>query len=457
MPRRLLCLLALVLASTPACKARKSRAPDAGTAQATAMGSWDAWLDLSPLLEVARSHAPEQTVEALERTQKLLKDGKAKSADQVLSLLADSDGRHWIAVARADVAAIYFTTCIRGLYWRLEDLTQKSPPQRRSDYSEATRLVPGDVDVEAMLTNLDAAVSAKDPALVVQARIARARVTAFSSRCPANPEVQQRAEGFLKDDLATLAAENHLTPDLAFLWAGVQMAEYSGAAAKPFLLLAKEGGYTDPAVLYMLGVIALEQRDLGRADAHAVESAALYAKLGDKEQQAQSLFLRGEVARVRKDPKAARAHYEAAQKLAPGHAASVLGVTRLVLTSEGPSRAVGQLQKQLPQLLFTGPLTGDKVLAAADNLEALAQLASESELAAVLRDALLAEVDLEQDPVRRGLRYFMAATIDARLGEYSNARAHAVLARDEFKTADIPLPIDVDAFLARIDAVSAGN
>ena len=42
--------------------------------------------------------------------------------------------------------------------------------------------------------------------------------------------------------------------------------------------------------------------------------------------------------------------------------------------------------------------------------------------------------------------------------EFSRSNfSHAVLARDEFKTADIPLPIDVDAFLARIDAVSAGN
>ncbi len=458
---RLASLLVACLLVVPGvgCKRKPGTSPAAaGAAQdSAAMGTWDAWLDLAPLLEVARSHAPAPTVAALEKSSKLLRAGKAKSADRELALLADSDGRHWVSIARADLAALYFTRCIRGVVWRLEDIDPKSTPTRQSDFNEATRIEPGDVSVEAMLTDLDAAIANQLPALQVQGRIARARVTAYSARCAANNDVQELSEGILKADLATLAAEGHLTPDLAFLWAGVQMAEYSGAAAKPFLLLAKEGGYTDPAVLYMLGVIALEQRDLDRADAHAVESAALYAKLGDKEQQAQSLFLRGEVARVRKDPKAARAHYEAAQKLAPGHAASVLGVTRMVLTSEGPSRAVGQLQKQLPQLLFTGPLTGDKVLAAADNLEALAQLASESELAVVLRDALLAEVDLEPDPVRRGLRYFMAATIDARLGEYSNARAHAVLARDEFKTADIPLPIDVDAFLARIDAVSAGN
>ncbi|MBK7827276.1 hypothetical protein [Nannocystis sp.] len=452
-------LLACLLVPGVACKRKQSATPSpAGAAQeSAAMGTWDAWLDLAPLLEVARTHAPATTIAALERSTKLLRTGKARSADRELALLADSDGRHWISVARADLAALYFTRCIRGVVWRLEDLGPKSTPTRRSDFSEETRIEAGDISVEAMLINLDAALAIQQPTLQIQARIARARVTAYSARCAANDDVQELSEGILKADLATLAAEGHLTPDLAFLWAGVQMAEYSGAAAKPFLLLAKEGGYTDPSVVYMLGVIALEQRELDRADAHAVEAAALYAKLGDREQQAQSLFLRGEVARVRKDPKAARAHYEAAQKLAPGHAASLLGVTRLVLASEGPGRAISHLQQMLPQLLLTGPLTGDKVQTAAANLEGVALLATESELASVLQGALLAEVDLEPDPVRRGLRYFMAATLDARLGEYAHAHAHAVLARDEFTASGAPPPIDVDAFIARIEAVSAGN
>ena len=439
-------LLACLLVPGVACKRKPGATPSpAGAAQeSAAMGTWDAWLDLAPLLEVARTHAPATTIAALEKSTKLLRTGKARSADRELALLADSDGRHWISVARADLAALYFTRCIRGVVWRLEDLGPKSNPTRRSDFSEETRIEPGDISVEAMLINLDAALAIQQPALQVQARIARARVTAYSARCAANDDVQELSEGILKSDLA-------------FLWAGVQMAEYSGAAAKPFLLLAKEGGYTDPAVVYMLGVIALEQRELDRADAHAIESAALYAKLGDRDQQAQSLFLRGEVARVRKDPKAARTHYEAAQKLAPAHAASLLGVTRLVLASEGPGGAVSHLQRMLPRLLLTGPLTGDKVQTAAGNLEAVALLATESELASVLQGALLAEVDLEPDPVRHGLRYFMAATLDAGLGEYTHARAHAVLARDEFTASGGPPPVDVDAFIARIEAVSAGN
>lgn len=455
---RALAVLALVLALNPACKGRKSRAPEAGAGQAaTAMGSWDAWLDLSPLVDVARSHAPPTTVRALEKASKLLQAGKARSADLVLAPLADSEGRHWVAVARADLAALYFTTCIRGLAWRLEDLTAKSPPMRRSDFSEATKLGPGDVSVEAMLTDLDAAVTAKDAALVVQARIARARVTAFSARCPATPDVQQLSEGILKNDLATLAAENHLTPDLAFLWAGVQMSEFSGAAARPFLLMARDGGYTDPSVIYMLGVIALEQRDLQRADTYATEALAQYAKIGDKDQQAQSLFLRGEVARARNDAPTARKHYESAQKLVPGHPAAILGVTRIVLTADGPSRAVAYLQGILPQLALTGKLTADKVPVAADNLEALAMFVQDNDLVTVTRDALLAEVDLEPDVTRRGLRYFFAATLDARLGEFAHARAHAALARDEFAASDLPPPVDIAQFIERVDSVSGGR
>ena len=45
------------------------------------------------------------------------------------------------------------------------------------------------------------------------------------------------------------------------------MNEYSGAAARPFLLQAQEGGYRDPSVSYLLAVIALEQGDHDRADA----------------------------------------------------------------------------------------------------------------------------------------------------------------------------------------------
>lgn len=448
---RLAVLLACVLSFGTACKGKPSTSPEADSARA--MGSWDEWLTLEPLLAVARTSAPKPTVEALEKASKLLDEGKAKSADLLLSKLAGSEGRHWISVARADLAALYFTVCIRGVAWRLVDLDPKTPLSRRSDYSEDTKLVAGDIAVEAMLTNLDAAVGVKDPTLATQARIARARATAYVSRCPANKDVRDMAEGILKTDLATLAAENHLTPDLAYLWAGVQMGEYSGAAARPFLLQAREGGYRDPAIVTMLAMIALEQRELDPADAYAKEAEAEYKKLGDRTQQAQAVFLRGEVARSRGDAKAALAHYQAAQKLDPSHTPSLLGLVRLALESGGASPAIRTFQAALPTLMPEGPLTGDRMLLAVDNLEALVTVPLEGELLGVCRDALVADVESEKDPARRGLRYFFAATLDARLGEYDHARAHAVLARDEFEAGGVESPIDIAGFIERLDHV----
>lgn len=417
------------------------------------MGSWQEWLTLTPLVDAARGHAGPATVAALEQASKLLRDRKARSADEVLAPLADSDGRHWIAVARADLAALYFTVCIRGVAWRLVDLDPKAPPTRKSDYSEDTKLGPGDIAVEAMLTNLDAAVDAKVPILQTHARIARARATAYVARCPANKEVADIAQGLLKSDLATLAAENHLTPDLAFLWAGVQMSEYSGAAAKPFLLLAREGGYDEPTIASMLAVIALEQREFAVADKHAAEAEAVYKKLGDVPQQAQAVFLRGEVARGKGDLKAARGFYEAARKLDPAHLPALFGLTRMVRAADGENAAIALLQSVFPTILLEGPLVGEPLEVALDNLEAYVTLPQENDLITICRDALLTDVEAEKDAVRRALRYFFAATLDARLAEYDHARSHAILARDEFEAAQVAPPIDIDGFIERLDRV----
>ncbi len=417
------------------------------------MGSWDAWLALTPLVDVARTSAPKPVAAAIERASELLKEGKALSADAALAELADSEGRHWISTARADLAALHFSVCIRGVAWRLVDADPADPPRRRTDFSEETGLGKGDVSVEALLSNLDAAVAVKDPTLALQARIARARATSFVARCPANKEVAEMAGGILKNDLATLAAENHLTPDLAFLWASVQMSEFSGSAAKPFLLSAREGGYVDPAIPMMLAAIAFEQRELDRADGYAVEAVGEYKKLGDPRQEAQAHFIRGEVARVRGDRKTARLRYDEALKVAPAHVPAILGIARLVLDAEGASAAIRSLQAAFPALIFKEPLVAAKLEEALDNLEAFVSLSQESDLITASRDALLADVEAEPDLMRRGLRYFFAATLDARLGEYDHARAHAVLARDEFAAKDLPPPIDINAFLDRMERV----
>lgn len=446
--------LALALAIGPT--ACKRSVPPAGSAEASAiaMGSWSQWQDLEPLVNVARDHADERTVAVLEEVSALLREGKAASADRRLAAAADGAGRHWVAVARGDVASLWFTVCIRGVAWRLADGQQGQPTAREVDFSEERRIKPDDISVEATLTNLDAAVTTDVDALQVQARIARARVAAYAQRCPPNDDVAALAQRILENDLATLAAEGHLTPDLAYLWAGVQMTRFSGAAARPFLLQAREGGFDHPAVTYMLAVIALEGGDLERADQLAGEAAAAYAELGDAEQEAQAWFIRGEVARQREDPAAARTSFETALERMPTHVPAVLAIAGLVHQDKGESAAVEQVHHSLSALLLPGDLDPQGARDAAGNVEALVIVADTPFLAQLCRDALLLDIDDEPDPLRRGIRYFYAATLDVRLREYELAIGHGVLAKDEFEQSDVPPPLDVQRFLDRLQESS---
>lgn len=432
------------------CRSTEPPAGAGGSASATAMGSWPQWQDLGPLVEVAESHADEVTTTALQEASALLREHKAASADQRLAAAADTAGRDWIAVARGDLAALHFTVCIRGVAWRLEDGGQGGPTEREVDFSEDRRIKPNDVSVEALLTNLDTATQSPIEALAVQARIARARVAAFAQRCPPNDDVAQLAQRIVEGDLATLAAEGHLTPDLAYLWAGVQMSRFSGSAARPFLLQARDGGFDHPAVTYMLAVIALENSDLDRADTLAAEAVNIYAELGDDAQQAQGLFIRGEVARQRDDNQAARTHFEAALARMPNHIPALLAIAGIEHERDGEDAAVEVIAAALPQLLHEGPLDRDTAQEAAGNIEALVIVADSPFLSQLCRDALLLDIDEEPDALRRGIRYFYVATLEVRLREYEIARGHAVLALDEMEQSDVPSPIDVQKFLDRM-------
>jgi hypothetical protein len=442
-----LVLLALVAAAPIGCRGRVP----AGSADsnATAMGSWNEWRDLSPLVEIAKTHAPEAAAAAIDRASALLRENKAASADRALAAVSGSAGHHWIAVARADVVALHFSLCIRGVALRIEDGATPSPTDRKADFSEQTRVEPGDVSVEATLVNLDAAVASGEPALATQARIARARVAAFAQQCAANQNVGEMAQSVVESDLATLAAEGHLTPDLAYLWAGVQMTRFSGSAARPFLLQAREGGFDHPAVTFMLAAIALEQGELDEADEQAKAAAAVYADTGDREHQAEVRFLQGEIARARKQPKAARTHYEAALAIDAKHSASILARAELDIATDNETAIIG-LQRGIKSLLLDGKLDEASARVAATNLEQLLVLAIEPHQIQLVRDALLQRIDDEGDAMRRGLRYFFAAMLDVRLREYQVAHGHGVLAKEEFAESGVKPPIDIEAFLGRL-------
>ncbi len=443
-------ILLLVLCSSlslPGCK--RSIAP--GNRQdAVAMGDWYSWRDLTPLLEVAEAHAPEPAVRALKEASKLVRDGKAASADRRLAEASSGAGRQWISVARADLAALHFSMCIRGVAWRLVDGEEPNATDREMDFSEDTKVEPGDVSVLALLTNLDEPLGSEDEALSVQARIARARVAAFSQRCPANDDVAEMSASTLESDLATLAAEGHLTPDLAYLWAGVQMNRFSGTAARPFLLQARDGGFDHPAVTFMLAVIALEEEKLDEADALATEAIERYATLEDPQNVGEAWFVRGEVARARKDNKVAKAHYAKALTANPLHAPSILATATLIAEASTPDDAVDYVASRMGPFMLEGPLDGEGVRQVGMNLETIVFMATEPLAAQISRDAMLASIDREPDPMRRGLRYFFAATLDARLGEYEAAHGHGVLAKEEFAESGAPPPVDIEQFLQRV-------
>lgn len=451
-------LVALVLASTGMAVGSACVRTGAGRAPEVPMGSWPAWQDLTPLLDVAESHVEPAVLALMQEAQGLLREGKAKSADTVLAKAASSSGRHWIAVARANVAAMNFTTCIRGVAWRLPD----DPGQhaREVDYDPETKIGPGDLSVEALLTNLDDAVEVgKGAALGTQAMIARVRVTGFVASCPANPEVEKRAMAVMNSDLATLAAENHLTPDLAYMWAGIQIQTYSGAAARPFLLQALEGGFDDPSVTYMLAAIAFEQSELAEAETLAADAAARYEELGDPGQRAQVAFLRGEIGLAADDFDRAQTHYEEALAQLPNHTGAMLGLAEVERERSGVLAAGERLHALIVGMML-GEQQLDLDLAAEviDNLESLVIIANadELELAQITRDALLLEIDQEPDPYRRGLRYFYAAALEVRLGEYELARGHATTAELEFDDSPLPVAAKADprAFLDRLAEAS---
>ena len=420
------------------------------------MGSWPAWQDLTPLLEIAKAHVDASTYAAMEQASALLREGKARSADEALAAAAASGGRHWIAVARADLASMHFTTCIRGVAWRLPD--EPGPHERTRDYDPASKVGPGDLSVEALLTNLDAALEAgkNSPSLATQARIARVRVTGFAVSCPANPEVESRASAIMNSDLATLAAEAHLTPDLAYMWAGVQLQSYSGAAARPFLLDALEGGFDDPSVTYMLAAIAFEQGELDNAETLAAEAAARYVEVGDPTQQAQIAALRGEIALVSERFADAEAQFASALELLPNHTGAMLGLAEVERDREGPLMAAERLTPLIRQLTRgDAELDERTAMSVIDDLESLVILANadELEIAQITRDALLFEIDLEPDPFRRGARYFYAAALEVRLGDYDSARGHAATAIVEFDETWVPIPPKADprGFLDRMN------
>lgn len=417
---------------------------------------WPSWQILEPLLIDAQHQVDKETFAAMRAAAELLLEQKAKSADAKLAELKAGAAPHWIAVARADLAALNFSTCVRGVAWRLSDGLQES---RQIDFSPEARLQAGDISVEQMLTSLDEAIdhaqSANSNALLRHGRIARARVTAFVVQCPPNDEVAQQADIVLRADLATLAADGHLTPDLAYLWAGVQYEAYSPAAARPFLLKAAEEGYDDPSVDLLLASIALDAQDPAEADARATKALARYTEVEAPLYAARALSLRGEARRQQGKLTDALKDFELARKQDPMSAEAMVGAARVHLEQGDRSRALESLREGILALASQDALDEATLALAGERIESLVVLVNEELVLAELgRDALLHEIDLDDAPLRRGLRYYFAATLDVALGNYDAGRGHAVAAETEFEGEMVEVPDGIRSLLDRLAQLS---
>jgi len=445
---RLACLF--MLAAPPAISTGCAGVPAGKEARRERRDNWDAWRDLSPVIDIAEPFVGKDTRKTLSASKKLLARGAARTADELLRTAAGGPDGLWVSVIRANLLALNFTRCIRGVAWRLEDLKGDAPTNRVIDNDLATRLGPNDISVEATLSNLEQAIErSSSRALTLHGRIARARVTATLLTCPPNATVAEMAQSTVQQDLAALAAEEQLPPDLAFVWAQVQMSSYSAAAAKPFFLRALNGGFNGPSVGYMLSVAALELREYEEAMSRSKMAAEIYAQQGEREQAAQAWAVHGEASRRAERPKAAADAFERALGLDPVQPAAILGLARLEIEAgRAPQRA---LRGPLEVLYGDAPLTLETAQPLVAALEALCYIANEElVLSQALRDSLIDQIDEDPDAGRRALRYFFAATLDARLGDLTGAHGRAAVALSEAEDVDFDLPVDIRALLDRL-------
>ncbi len=414
--------------------------------------TWASWHVLEPLMRDAQYAVDETTFAAMIEAATLLDQQKARSADAALAKVEAGSAPHWVAVARADLAALHFERCIRGVAWRLSDGPVES---RAIDFEPGTSIDPADVSVESMLTKLDGAVEASrrdaQGNLNMHARIARARVTSFVMRCAPNEDVAQQADEVMRSDLATLAAEDSLPPDLAYVWAGIQYELYSPQAARPFLLAAKEEGFEDPSVDLLLAAIAIDGRDFVEAQMRAETALTAYREAGVREFEAQALSTRGEARRGLEQWDAALADFRAALEIDPWTVEAILGAARVELARGDRQAAQRRIREGVLSLMSDDAEDLETLADAAARVEALIiALNGELAMAELARDALLHEVDLDAAPFRRALRYYFAATLEVALGDYEAARGHAAAAEAEFTGEGLEAPDGVQLMLERL-------
>lgn len=431
------CFLAIVMALVPAwVPGLYGCAPSYRPVTAS---PWGQWLGMDLPVKIAKSRVSKEQGRHFERFATEVQAGRYAPGLTALSLAQkDPKGRDWALVLQGHLAGLHTRACHEGQWLRFTPYHPKDTTQ---------------LSMIKLLDALAPLASNKDEVLARQAQIAQIRVMVIARDCPGSRIVQHRAQERLPVLLGTLADAQGATlpPDLAYLWATLQLEQRQWSQARHWTSLARKQGFDDPRTTLTLAQSWYGQQDFARAQELAVKGAnAIPESMASLKAHAWTLAARAALGL--NDIPLARRHLQRAYQAKADHPDALALEVRLY--AKTPLDCHETLAAKLAPL-WPGASTDLSSLSWTLD-EMLMQLDQDGpEALQCMAEALTWNIDGEAKPLLRAIRYYYAATIDARLGNQESALGRALLARGELESAGSPKhPFPVQAL---IDALKDPN
>lgn len=388
-------------------------------------------------VQLAKSRVSKKNATHFDRFEREVQAGRyAPALIALQSASQDPLAKAWAQVLRGQLAGLHTQACLNGQWLRFAPYHPKDTTQ---------------VSMITLLDELSKLSGHTDPVLANQAQIAQVRIMAIAQDCPGSRSVQERARTRLPVVLGTLADAQgpSLPPDLAYLRATLALEQEQWGDTRRWLAVARNQGLDDPRTTLALAQSWFGQRNWARAQSLATQSAKAMPKTVEP-LRAAAWTLAARAAWAQGHATHAKALLKQARLAQPHHADALALVLRMhastPLSCQGPlAKEIGQiwnLSWSAPPELFW---TFDELLSRLDQ--------PDPDPLGCLAAFLIWNVDEEPDPALRAIRYYYAATLDARLGDPESALGHALLARSEFELAGSPRhPLPIEAL---IDAMNA--
>lgn len=389
---------------------------------------WTQWYQMQLPVELASTRVDKTHARNFARFRDAVQDQAYPQALKALEPSAkDPRAKGWTIVLKGQLAGLHTRACEQGQWLML------SPPEAKTK----ARL-----SMIELLDQLSGLVQSQDRALSSQAQTALARLLVIARDCPGSRIVQRRAETRLPVILASLADAQgpSLAPDLAYLWATLKLEREEWEKAQHWLNVARDQGLDDPRTTLALAQSHFGQKAYAKSEKLALASAKnIPEQMPQMRARAQTLAARS--AHARGEPARARMLLSRALKTLAYETSALALAAELAVQEpqdcEEPLAATlapiwGLSWEDPPELMWRL----DELLRALDDQNA--------DALRCLQAAVLWNIDEETRPALRGIRYFYAATIDARFGDAQGALGRALLARAEFESAGLkrrPVPV----------------